>query len=56
MQLSIIVPVCREEGNISAFLRRLLDLSPDRTEEVIAEARDERIKLLKFSRRVGLDS
>ena len=71
MQLSIIVPVYREEGNIPEFLRRLheiidplvtdyelifsLDPSPDRTEEVILEARarDERIKLLKFSRRVG---
>jgi len=71
MQLSIIVPVYREEGNIAEFLRRLreiveplvtdyelifsLDPSPDRTEEVILEARagNERIKLLKFSRRVG---
>src|SRR6478736_2119023 len=71
MQLSLIVPVYREEGNIPEFLRRLreivdplvtdyelifsLDPSPDRTEAVILEARarDERIKLLKFSRRVG---
>ncbi len=71
MQLSLIVPVFREEKNIPEFLRRLrpileritpdfevifaLDPSPDRTEDVILEARaqDERIKLLKFSRRVG---
>ena len=71
MQLSIIVPVYKEEGNIPEFLRRIreivepltpdyelifaMDPSPDRTEEVILEARarDERIKLLKFSRRVG---
>ena len=71
MQLSIIVPVFREEKNLSEFLRRIrpilediswdyeiifaLDPSPDRTEEVILDARaiDNRIKLLKFSRRVG---
>lgn len=71
MQLSIVVPVYNEEKNIPEFLRRIreivdrltpdfelifsLDPSPDRTEEVILEARarDERIKLLKFSRRVG---
>lgn len=71
MQLSIIVPVYREEKNIPEYLRRIrpilepitpdyelifaLDPSPDRTEEVILEARatDERIKLLKLSRRFG---
>jgi glycosyltransferase involved in cell wall biosynthesis len=71
MQLSLIVPVFREEKNIPEFLQRIrpildqvsrdyeiifaLDPSPDRTEEVILEARatDPRIKLLKFSRRVG---
>jgi dolichol-phosphate mannosyltransferase len=71
MQLSIIVPVYREEKNIPEYLRRIrpiiepitpdyeiifaLDPSPDRTEEVILEHRaaDERIKLLKFSRRFG---
>jgi polyisoprenyl-phosphate glycosyltransferase len=69
--LSIVVPVYKEEKNISEFLRRIepilceitsdyeiifsLDPSPDRTEAVILEARekDERIKLLKFSRRFG---
>ncbi len=69
--LSLIVPVYREEKNIPEFLRRIrpvlapvtdryeiifsLDPSPDRTEEVILEARtaDPRIKLLKFSRRFG---
>jgi glycosyltransferase involved in cell wall biosynthesis len=71
MQLSLVVPVYKEEGNIPEFLRRIravldgvtedyeiifsLDPSPDRTEDVILEARasDERIKLLKFSRRFG---
>ncbi|MBI5689433.1 MAG: glycosyltransferase family 2 protein [Verrucomicrobia bacterium] len=71
MLLSIVVPVYKEERNLSEFLRRLrpilsgitedyeiifsLDPSPDRTEEVILEHRaaDERIKLLKFSRRFG---
>lgn len=71
MLLSIIVPVYKEEKNIPEFLRRLqpilapltgdyeiifaLDPSPDRTEEVILEARaaDSRLKLLKFSRRFG---
>jgi dolichol-phosphate mannosyltransferase len=71
MLLSIVVPVYREEKNISEFLRRLrpilagitedyeiifaMDPSPDRTEEVILEqrGRDQRIKLLKFSRRFG---
>jgi polyisoprenyl-phosphate glycosyltransferase len=70
-ELSIIVPVYKEEGNIPEFLRRIagildavtksyeiifaLDPSPDRTEEVILNARahDPRIKLLKFSRRFG---
>jgi glycosyltransferase involved in cell wall biosynthesis len=71
MLLSIIVPVYREEKNVPEFLRRLrpilagltedyeiifaLDPSPDRTEDVILEARagDARLKLLKFSRRFG---
>jgi len=71
MELSIVVPVYKEEKNIPEFLRRLqpilapvtedyeiifsLDPSPDRTEEVILEhrAKDSRLKLLKFSRRVG---
>jgi glycosyltransferase involved in cell wall biosynthesis len=71
LQLSIIVPVYREEKNIPEYLRHIrpiletvtpdyeiifaLDPSPDRTEEVILEARtqDPRIKLLKFSRRFG---
>ncbi len=71
MLLSLVVPVYKEEKNIPEFLRRLrpilagvtedyeiifsLDPSPDRTEEVILEARvtDPRIKLLKFSRRFG---
>lgn len=71
MLLSLVVPVYKEEKNIPEFLRRLrpilstvtedyeiifsLDPSPDRTEEVILEARarDGRIKLLKFSRRFG---
>lgn len=71
MLLSVIVPVYREEKNIPEFLRRIrpvlstvsedyeiifsMDPSPDRTEEVILEARatDERIRLLKFSRRFG---
>ncbi|HEY1476282.1 MAG TPA: glycosyltransferase family 2 protein [Chthoniobacterales bacterium] len=70
-ELSIIVPVYKEEGNVPEFLRRMacildavtksyeiifaLDPSPDRTEEVILNARahDPRIKLLKFSRRFG---
>ena len=71
MLLSIVVPVYKEEKNIPQFLRRLrpilsgvtedyeiifsLDPSPDRTEDVILEARaaDPRIKLLRFSRRFG---
>src|SRR5271166_5511659 len=70
-ELSIVVPVYKEEGNVPVFLGRMasildavtksyeiifaLDPSPDRTEEVIlnARARDPRIKLLKFSRRFG---
>lgn len=71
MMLSFVIPVYREEKNIPEFLGRLqpilsgitkdyeiifcLDPSPDRTEDVIMEARshDDRIKLLKFSRRFG---
>ena len=71
MQISIVVPVYKEEKNVSEFLARLrpilsqvtedyeiifsLDPSPDRSEEVILAERemDERIKLLKFSRRFG---
>lgn len=71
MQLSIIVPVYREEKNIPEYLRHIrpileavtadyeiifaLDPSPDRSEETVLEhrARDQRIKLLKFSRRFG---
>jgi polyisoprenyl-phosphate glycosyltransferase len=71
VELSVVVPVFKEEGNISEFLRRLrpilesvtsdweiifaMDPSPDRTEEVICEARqtDPRVKLIKFSRRFG---
>src|ERR1700730_11888424 len=70
-ELSIVVPVYKEEGNVPEFLGRMarildavtksyeiifaLDPSPDRTEEVILDARaiDPRIKLLKFSRRFG---
>jgi polyisoprenyl-phosphate glycosyltransferase len=70
-ELSIIVPVYKEESNVPEFIRRMtpilgaltpsyeiifaLDPSPDRTEEVILDARahDPRIKLLKFSRRFG---
>jgi len=70
-QISIIVPVYKEEENIPVFLSRLepileqaassyeiifsMDPSPDRTEEVVLTARekDDRIKLLKFSRRFG---
>ncbi len=69
--LSIVVPVFNEERNVPEFLRQMtpilaglgmdyeiifsLDPSPDRTEEVVLEARkaDERVKLLKFSRRFG---
>jgi dolichol-phosphate mannosyltransferase len=71
MLLSIIVPVYKEEKNVPEFLRRMrgvlqgvtedyeiifsLDPSPDRTEDVVLEAReqDPRVKLLKFSRRFG---
>ncbi len=71
MQLSVVVPVYKEEKNLPEFLRRLqpilapvtedyeiifsMDPSPDRTEEVILDhrAKDARLKLLKFSRRVG---
>ncbi|MBM3852928.1 MAG: glycosyltransferase family 2 protein [Verrucomicrobia bacterium] len=71
MLLSLVIPVYKEEKNITEFLRRLrpilagitedyeiifsLDPSPDRTEEVILEHRaaDQRVKLLKFSRRFG---
>jgi len=71
VELSIVVPVYREERNVPEFVRRVrpllekralryeiifaLDPSPDRTEEVILElhALDQRIKLLKFSRRFG---
>jgi len=71
MKLSVVVPVYKEERSIPEFLRRVgsvlgaitddyeiifsLDPSPDRTEEVILEARarDPRVKLLKFSRRFG---
>ncbi|HTD65614.1 MAG TPA: glycosyltransferase family 2 protein [Candidatus Limnocylindria bacterium] len=69
--LSVVVPVFKEEGNISRFLERIIpilertgddfeiifsmDPSPDGTESVILQHRDRdaRIKLLKFSRRVG---
>lgn len=68
---SLVVPVFREERNVPEFLHRIssvlaaitedyeiifsLDPSPDRTEQVILEARtlDPRIKLLRFSRRFG---
>jgi dolichol-phosphate mannosyltransferase len=71
MKLSIVTPVYKEERNVPAFLARIapvlraltgdyevifaMDPSPDRTEEVVLEARaqDPRVKLLKFSRRVG---
>jgi dolichol-phosphate mannosyltransferase len=71
MELSLVVPVYREEKNVPEFVRRIrpilariteryeiifsLDPSPDRTEEIILKLRaeDERIKLLKFSRRFG---
>jgi polyisoprenyl-phosphate glycosyltransferase len=71
MLLSLVVPVFREEKNIPEFIRRIgpilgaitqdyeiifaMDPSPDRTEDVVLEARakDGRIKLLKFSRRFG---
>jgi glycosyltransferase involved in cell wall biosynthesis len=71
MELSLVVPVYKEEKNVPEFLQRIrpilaaitenyeiifaLDPSPDGTEEVILKHRagDERIKLLKFSRRFG---
>ncbi|HUR47661.1 MAG TPA: glycosyltransferase family 2 protein [Candidatus Saccharimonadales bacterium] len=71
VELSIVVPVYKEEGNIGEFLRQIIpivqgvtqdyeiifamDPSPDRTEEVLMAQRelDQRIKLLKFSRRIG---
>lgn len=71
MELSLVIPVYKEETNISEFLRRVvpicetissdfeiifaLDPSPDRTEDIILEARvhEPRIKLLRFSRRFG---
>lgn len=71
MLLSLVVPVYKEEKNIPEFLARVrpligtitsdyeiifsMDPSPDRTEDVILDARqqDPRIKLLRFSRRVG---
>lgn len=73
IKLSIVVPVYKEEKNIPEFLKRVepialsvsrdyeiifaLDPSPDRSEEVIAEANKQNpnIKLIKFSRRVGQD-
>lgn len=69
--LSLVIPVFKEEKNVTEFLRRTvpildncisqfeiifaLDPSPDRTEEVIRQQNilDPRIKLLRFSRRVG---
>ena len=71
IELSIVVPVFREQDNVPLFLGRVvpilegltrsfeiifaLDPSPDQTEAVILDARkaDPRVKLLKFSRRVG---
>jgi len=70
-KVSVVVPVFKEEGNISVFLKTItpilktagvdfevifaMDPSPDRTEAVILEQRslDSRVKLLKFSRRIG---
>jgi polyisoprenyl-phosphate glycosyltransferase len=69
--LSVVVPVYKEEGNIPEFLVRMkgvlsqitdryeiifcLDPSPDRSEQIILDAReqDERIRFLAFSRRFG---
>jgi dolichol-phosphate mannosyltransferase len=71
IELSLVVPVYKEEKNIPEFLKRVtpiiqaetddyeiifsMDPSPDRTEEVVQEARarDPRVKLLKFTRRFG---
>ena len=71
MEISVVVPVYGEEQGLPEFISRItpilgaitpnyeiifaMDPSPDRTEDVILEARDkdERIKLLKFSRRFG---
>lgn len=68
-EISVVVPVYKEEENITPFLEELrknlgetpreiifcLDPSPDKTEETILTARkqDASIKLLKFSRRIG---
>jgi dolichol-phosphate mannosyltransferase len=71
VEISVVVPVYREEQNVPVFLDRVqpvlerltaayeivfcMDPSPDRTQEAILErrARDERIKLIRFSRRFG---
>jgi dolichol-phosphate mannosyltransferase len=71
MELSVVVPVYKEEKNIPEFLKRIvpilegitqdyevifsMDPSPDRTEHLVREFNqsNSRIKLLKFSRRVG---
>jgi dolichol-phosphate mannosyltransferase len=71
VELSVVVPVYKEEKNIPEFLRRTIpilegitehfeiifamDPSPDNTElEILLHRKeDERIKLLKFSRRFG---
>jgi len=71
MLISLIIPVYKEEKSLPEFFRRVrplldsitseyeiifsMDPSPDKTEEVILNARenDSRIKLLKFSRRFG---
>lgn len=65
--LSVVVSVNKEEGDIAEFLRRVqpkmvmqlsrfeIIFAPDRTEGVILEHGnfDDRIKLLRFARRVG---
>ena len=71
VEISLVVPVYKEEGNIPEFRRRIipilesvtpyfeiifaLDPSPDRTEEVLVgwHREEPRVKLLKFSRRIG---